>query len=151
MDTIGKRIRALRKEHHLTMKELHELTGLSTGNISDMEHDRYMPSVASLIPLSKALNCSVDWILTGNDNVQKSESLLSESNIRLSESERDMLQMFRALDEGQKEELFELIHFKYKRYVEEKRGSIYSTYAEGKKMNGGTEAGERHDGGSSIA
>lgn len=128
MDSIGKRIHTLRKQHNLTMKQLHELTGLSTGNISDMEHDRYMPSVASLIPLSKALSCSIDWLLTGDSDNRESENLQSSMNFRLSEHEQDMFRMFKALSTEQQEELYELIHFKYQRYVETKKGSIFSTY-----------------------
>lgn len=49
METIGKRVRAARQELGLTMKQLHEQTGLSTGNISDIENDRNTPSVSSLV------------------------------------------------------------------------------------------------------
>lgn len=67
MDSIGDRIKSRRKELKLTIKNIHETTGLSIGNISDMENNKYAPSTSSLIPLSKVLECSIDWILTGEN------------------------------------------------------------------------------------
>ena len=67
MDSIGDRIKSRRKELKLTIKNIHETTGLSIGNISDMENNKYAPSTSSLIPLSKVLECSIDWILTGKN------------------------------------------------------------------------------------
>lgn len=67
METIGKRVRAARQELGLTMKQLHEQTGLSTGNISDIENDRNTPSVSSLVALGRALRRSLDWLLTGEE------------------------------------------------------------------------------------
>lgn len=75
METIGQRIRKRRKELQLTIKDIKEATGLSIGNISDLENDKYAPSVAALIPLSIALSISIDWIVTGR------EFQLSENNI----------------------------------------------------------------------
>ena len=45
--------------------------------------------------------------------------------------ETDLLAMFRLLPPAHREEVFELVHFKYKREVEEKKESIYSTYFDG--------------------
>ena len=99
MDTIGARIRAARKAKGLTMKQLHDLTGLSTGNISDIENERYTPSVAALVPLKQALGCSVDWLLSGNtDDTPISEQAASCDDIPLSQMERDVVAMLRLLN-----------------------------------------------------
>ena len=39
--------------------------------------------------------------------------------------------MYRLLPPSHREEIFDLVYFKYKRHVEEKKESIYSTYFDG--------------------
>lgn len=122
METIGKRVRAARQELGLTMKQLHEQTGLSTGNISDIENDRNTPSVSSLVALGRALRRSLDWLLAGEEaSARSNESPLTCDGVPLSQMETDLLAMFRLLPPAHREEVFELVHFKYKREVEEKK------------------------------
>lgn len=147
MSNIGERIREARKRLGLTMQNLHEISGLSTGNISDMENNKYMPSVSSLIPLSKALNCSIDWLITGTYNTYDTQ--LSECNmvkespssygnkiicdgIPLSESESDLIAMFRLIDSVDQKTIFDLTKLKYEQLTGEKV-SIYSTYSDTKE------------------
>lgn len=135
MNTIGSRLRYLRKKQHLTMKELHSLTGLSTGNISDMENDKYMPSVSSLIPLSKALHCSIDWLLLGDNEVQISEhSEASDSTASFSKCELDLIRMIRTLDERDRSTVSNFVEMLYLQSAH-KKGSTYSIYTnEGERL-----------------
>lgn len=137
--TIGQRIRTRRKELNLTMKDIFERENIKTGNLSELENDKYLPSVQTLIALGRVLHCSIDWILTGveyrselkeslNFEYLKTEQGLTCDGSPLSEDEADLVAMFRLLPEHQREDVFDLTYFKYKRYVEEKRASIYSTY-----------------------
>lgn len=57
--------------------------------------------------------------------------------------ETDLLAMFRLLPSAHREEVFELVHFKYKREVEEKKESIYSTYFDGSEDEKSGPAGSR--------
>ena len=144
METIGKRVRAARQELGLTMKQLHEQTGLSTGNISDIENDRNTPSVSSLVALGRALRRSLDGLLTGEEaNARSNEPPLMCDGVPLSQMETDLLAMFRLLPPSHREEVFELVHFKYKREVEEKKESIYSTYFDGSEDEKSGPAGSR--------
>jgi transcriptional regulator with XRE-family HTH domain len=130
MDTIGARIRAARKAKGLTMKQLHDLTGLSTGNISDIENERYTPSVAALVPLKQALGCSVDWLLSGNtDDTPISEQAASCDDIPLSQMERDVVAMLRLLNPHDRKNAVDFITMLYEQATG-KKGSIYSTYIE---------------------
>ncbi|MCQ4924949.1 helix-turn-helix domain-containing protein [Tissierella carlieri] len=112
--SIGDRIRFKRKSLRLTIQELHEKTGLSIGNISDLENNKYSPSVATLLPLSKALKCSIDWLITGSNH----EDNLQEFDC--SDIEYKIIQMFRSLDERDKEDIFNLLDFKYNRTLKQK-------------------------------
>lgn len=141
--TIGERIKLQRKNLKLTLKEVSQRTKLSTGNLSELENDKYAPSVASLVSLSKALNCSIDWLATGEAAFKEvsGESPIieerveaSESESRFSEIENDIVMMFRQLDDRDKEDVFDSIKLKYDRAVKKgKSTSLYSTYTEEKE------------------
>ena len=49
--------------------------------------------------------------------------------------------MFRLLPSHEREDVFDLVYFKYKKYVEKKMESIYWTYAEG---SGDEKSGPSH-------
>ena len=75
---IGIRIKSRRKELHITQAQIQEETSISTGNLSCIEKGKYLPSTTALIELSKILNCSIDWILTGKSSISKNTSPLSD-------------------------------------------------------------------------
>jgi len=62
---IGHLIRALRRKQKISIEQLAERTGLSTGLISQLERDLTGPSVASLWKISKALNVSINYFFEG--------------------------------------------------------------------------------------
>ena len=124
MGTIGSRVRDARKQKGLTMKQLHDMTGLSTGNICDIEKDRYTPSAAALLPLSKALDRSIEWILEGEDAVQNSEPLKCDG-VPLSMVEADLVAMFRDLKASEKEIAFQFVTMLYQR----KTGGVASDFS----------------------
>lgn len=50
---IGEHIRKLRKMNHISLRELADSTGLSVSFLSDIEHQRSEPSLASLELIAK--------------------------------------------------------------------------------------------------
>lgn len=154
--TIGERIRTRRKELNLTMKAIFERENIKTGNLSELENDKYLPSVQTLIALSRVLECSIDWILTGKEYESSDSKTLNIENLKfeqgllcdgspLSNVEADLIAMFRLLPEEEREDIFDIVHLKYKRRIERKKESIYWTYfedesgpAEGREAHGGT-------------
>lgn len=94
MTTIGKRLRYARKNQHLTLTDLHIQTGLSPGNLSELENDKFMPSAHALISLHKALNISIDWILTGQGDNHNEEQTLDNVET-LSLDEKELIHKFR--------------------------------------------------------
>lgn len=78
--TIGERLKSKRKENGLTLTDVKDKTGISTGNLSDIERGKYLPSATMLISLSELYNCSTDWILTGKLLISdaKEDLLISE-------------------------------------------------------------------------
>ncbi len=76
---ISDKLRALRKENNLTLKELSKKSGISISFISDIENERRNPSIETLKILAKALGASADEFLkeSTNDNLaEKSHDCL---------------------------------------------------------------------------
>ena len=78
----------------------------------------------------------------------KREQGLSCDGSPLDEVEADLVAMFRLLPSSEKEDLFDLVYFKYKKHVEKKMESIYWTYAEGSgdKKSGPSQGLDARDG-----
>ena len=141
--TIGDRIRFRRKELNLTMKDIYESENIKTGNLSELEHDKYLPSVQTLIALGRALSCSIDWLLTGeeyqaSDEYSDFRTLKTEQGLLcdgspLNAEEADLVAMYRLLPETVQEDIFDQLHCLYQKYAERKRASIYWTYAADRK------------------
>jgi len=58
---LGEKVRKLRQDQHISIKDLCELTGLSKGLISQIERGITGPSVASLWKISQALNVKINY------------------------------------------------------------------------------------------
>ena len=63
--TLGERLRALRKERYLTLEEVGKAAVLSTSYVNDLEHDRARPRLDTLVRLGTALGISSVEILRG--------------------------------------------------------------------------------------
>lgn len=107
MNTIGKRIRHARKSNNLSLTEVREITGLSTGNLSELENDKFSPSANALIAFRKAFNVSIDWILTGLPPTTLNEyrEIREENAPYLSPNEKDLIENYRILDEDKKRDI----------------------------------------------
>ncbi|MDR5654208.1 helix-turn-helix domain-containing protein [Ruixingdingia sedimenti] len=60
---LAKRLRERRKHLGLTLKDVAALSGLSFSFISQVERGRTLPSITSLVALSKALGASINMFL----------------------------------------------------------------------------------------
>lgn len=63
---IGKRIREIRKQQHLSQMKLAELTNLSVSYISHIETAKKHASLSSLLLISNVLGVTMDELLNGN-------------------------------------------------------------------------------------
>lgn len=62
---LGQRLRLIRKEHRLTLKELSQLSRLSVPYLSDMERGVVNPSIDTLQKVAIAYNISVKDLISG--------------------------------------------------------------------------------------
>ena len=125
MQTIGERIRYKRIAHKMSMQALADALGKSKGNISEYEKGKYEPSAQTVLALSRTFNVSTDWLLTGEDYLNKFHD--STPLLKLSDTETDLISMFRLLDERDREDAYDNIYYKYKRV--NKDSSLYPRYA----------------------
>lgn len=65
MDTLGKRIAALRREKSLKQDELAELLNVSPQAVSKWENDQSCPDISLLPELARILGVTVDELLSG--------------------------------------------------------------------------------------
>ena len=62
---IGDRIAARRKELKLTQEAVTNLTEISTNQLSNLENNRSVPTVETILKLSEALKVTPDYFLLG--------------------------------------------------------------------------------------
>ncbi len=62
---MGKRIRALRRAKDLTQGQLAEMCGCSQATIANIEQGKRKPSIGLAFEISKALETTLDYLLTG--------------------------------------------------------------------------------------
>lgn len=106
---IGQRIKDRRKELRITQSQIKELTGISSGNLSEIENGKILPSSAALINLSQVLKCTTDYILFGKSlNFETSTC----SDIRDSMDE-ELLKYYHSISADDQEELLMIARLKY--------------------------------------
>lgn len=70
---LGERIRGLRKRRKMTLAQLAEAAGLSTGYISQIERNLAYPSIPALVKIARSLGVTVQWFFAGETMVPPEE------------------------------------------------------------------------------
>lgn len=63
METIGVKIKKLRKKHKMSQIEFSGRIGISQGRLSEIEQDKTKPSAETLIQLRKHFHINLNWLL----------------------------------------------------------------------------------------
>ena len=148
-------LKQLRAEADISQGKLAESIGVSGGNVSSWEGGGSKPGYTALCSLAQFFGVSADYLLELSPkkrgewtdelrslNEFKAEQGLVCDGLPLDDAEVDLVAMYRLLPSLQQEELFDLTYFKYKRYVEQKKESIYWTYHSG---SGNAKSGPAED------
>lgn len=88
---LGKRIKEIRINKHITQEALAELVGCNPSHISNVENHFTTPSLNVLLSIANALNTSIDSLLLEQYN-NSSDSLLNEIIERVKELDTDSKQ-----------------------------------------------------------
>lgn len=70
-ETIGQRIRALRRSKKLTQVQLAKIAGVSSPAVTEWEKDSYLPKAASLEAMANEFGVTTEFILTGKGTASK--------------------------------------------------------------------------------
>lgn len=139
MSELIQRIEEIAKGKGLTFNRIEHDCGLGNGTIKRWSSQS--PRLDKLVLVADYLEVSLDYIVYGTlrtDSFPKGERPdleaekerqgLTCDGLPLRADEVDLVAMYRLLSPSHQEEVFDLVYFKYKRHVEEKKDSIYSTY-----------------------
>lgn len=156
MSSLVDRIETKIKEKGLNFKRVERECGLGNGTIKRWAEQS--PRLDKLVTVAEYLQVSLDYLVFGSetetspngDNIDldtyKKDQGLACDGSPLSPIEADLVAMFRLLPPSHQEELFDLVYFKYKRAVEDKKESIYSTYFGENGVEGNIESNEAKTG-----
>jgi transcriptional regulator with XRE-family HTH domain len=82
MQTMGERIKILRKDSHITQEELAKVVGLKDrSSIANWEADRVTPDYEQLQKAAKFFNVTIDYIINGAKNV--AVAVFTQSDVTL--------------------------------------------------------------------
>ena len=154
MSDLVNRIEKRIKEKGTNFKRVEQELGLGNGTIK--RWSTQSPRLDKLVPVAEYLQVSLDYLVFGSSvsetstngdrpdlEAEKEHQGLTCDGLPLSEDEVDLVAMYRLLPPSHREEIFDLVYFKYKRHVEEKKESIYSTYFDGSEDEKSGPAGSR--------
>ena len=71
--SIGQRIRALRRSKKLTQVQLAKIAGVSSPAVTEWEKDTYLPKAASLEAIANEFGVTTEYILTGKGGESRNE------------------------------------------------------------------------------
>lgn len=114
MKSIGERIRDRRKELHLTQNDIKSACGISSGALSEIENGNRTPSVVIFHALANVLECSMDWLATGESSKTENASSSASGDV-LNDVEKELLKGFRQLDQDDQDELMGLLALKLRK------------------------------------
>ncbi len=75
-NTIGARIREMRKAAGLSQEQLAEKICTKKSTISDYENNKIDIKSSILVELSEVLHCSCDYLLKGSESMQQNKELV---------------------------------------------------------------------------
>jgi len=138
-------LKDLRAKSGFSQAQLAKEVGVSPGNISDWEAGKSKPGYSALAGLVRVFGVSADYLLGLTPVIKGIEKADNDDDlprfevycdgVPLTESEADLVAMYRLLPEEHRKESFEFIHFKYSRFVVGgEKASIYSTYSDTKEQ-----------------
>jgi transcriptional regulator with XRE-family HTH domain len=83
MNSLGERLKYLRKTNKITQQQLANATGIKRGNISHYENNDFKPSSAASNSIAKFFKVSVNWLINGEGNMPK---IIDEKSISKNEN-----------------------------------------------------------------
>lgn len=140
--SIVDRLQDIAKGRGTTFKQLERDIGLGNGTLRRWEEQS--PRLDKLVKVADFLQVSLDYLVYGD---RESATAAECDGIPLSQTEADLVAMFRYIGARERETAFDFVTMLYEKATGEK-GSIYSTYtaAERGEKSDPAEGGEAQGG-----
>lgn len=135
-EDVGLRISSQMEKLNLKQVDICKETNISKNAISNYVNGNRIPDTLSTYKLSKALKVSMEWLLTGEEEVSPATENFEGERGSLSKVELELIQGFRQLGDRDKKEVNALI--KLKMDLEKKSSAPPSSTCN----NGGNGTGE---------
>lgn len=114
---IGMRISEKMDILGLKQVDIIKITGISKTAISNYVNGNRVPDTMSIYKLSKVLNVSIEYLLTGEETVAHND------NTDMTGDESDMIAKFRTLEYGDQRDTLDIIDMKYNRRIKKEASS----------------------------
>ncbi|MCW3794473.1 helix-turn-helix domain-containing protein [Paenibacillus sp. LS1] len=111
MSTIGERIRSIRKLHKLNQTEFAVIIGVSQGTLSELEQDKYKPSLDIIMAIHNIFKADIYTLIFGSEQVNDPSAIKG-----LVETEITLLSDYRKLTLMDQDEILDFIKLKIHRY-----------------------------------
>ncbi|MGO4350011.1 helix-turn-helix domain-containing protein [Paenibacillus sp. MCAF9] len=105
-------MKKIRKLNELNQNDFSSQVGISQATLSELEQDKYKPSVETLTAIVTEFRTDLTWLLFGKSNSINKVIGINEVN----EKEADLLMHFEKLKEIDQDEIIEFIKMKINRY-----------------------------------
>ncbi|PWW32685.1 MULTISPECIES: helix-turn-helix domain-containing protein [Paenibacillus] len=112
MKSIGEKLRYLRKLNKLSQIEFSQIIGVSQGMLSELEKDKYKPSLDTIIALKKKFDINLEWFIFDDEAVKN----IGIFNVQVDDLESKIISDFRKLNLNDKQELEGILNLKLNRY-----------------------------------
>ncbi|PQP81023.1 XRE family transcriptional regulator [Paenibacillus sp. PCH8] len=112
MKSIGEKLKYIRKLNKLNQTEFSQIIGVSQGALSDLEKDKYKPSLETVIALRMKFDIDLYWFIF-EDSLNKSTEIFS---VLVDDFESEFISDLRKLTLKDKQELEGILNLKLKRY-----------------------------------
>ena len=96
--SIGERIKTLRKESKLTQVELAKKSNISRSYLTDIENDRYNPSLETLKAIANSLNVNLSDIVS--ENSESNSTLNQRDKKSITNDLKELMDEFRSGTDG---------------------------------------------------
>lgn len=110
--TLGEKIKSIRKVNKFNQSDFSKRIGISQGTLSELETDKYLPSLETIISLKSIFNVDLEWLLVDTIKDENSGVFMT----RIDQSELDLIMSHRKLHNGDKREIMEIIKLKINFY-----------------------------------
>lgn len=101
---LSNRIKRRLKELNLKQKDLIEKTGHPKSTVSKIVNGAVTPRIDVLIPISKVLDVSIDWLVCEKEDIKT-------DGYSLDNMEKEIITLLRSLDEQKKTNVYFIIKY----------------------------------------